>query len=69
VNTQTDSLFVTYTIFWTQLEDDTWIALCDLFPSWKYKSDEQDKGGAEASLKRHASRYTRFVHMGWDLNT
>lgn len=57
---------MTCTIFHTQREDGTWIALCDLFPAWKHISEEQDKQGAQTSLKRHASRHMRFAHMGWN---
>lgn len=60
---------MTATIHHAQLEDGTWIAVCDLFPSWRRKSDEQDKPGAEKSLKSHASRNMRFQHVGWDGRT
>lgn len=60
---------MTYTIFHTELPDGTWMATCDLFPAWKHKTAEQDKAGAETSLKRHSTRHTRFQHMGWDGTT
>lgn len=56
---------MTYTIFWTNVPDGTCMATCDLYPAWRFKTDVQDKAAAEKSLKAHATRNTRFQHMGW----
>ena len=60
---------MTLSIYHTRLEDDSWIATCDMFPAWSYTSPHMDAGGAQTSLKLYISRHVRFTHHGWNGKT
>jgi len=57
------------TIVHMRLPDGRWLARCPNYAAWKRVTDDQDKPGAEKSLKGHISRHMRFNHEGWDRRT
>lgn len=51
----------------TQADDGRWLAVCDQWRGWRYRSDELDRDGAARSLKSHRSRHVRVEHDApWD---